>query len=69
MACARQANALRQWLAQAHARAPSAAQLEALLDQLEACATRRHRIELKVADGTVRREGDVLRWYNAAPLP
>ncbi len=66
---ARRANALRHWLMQAHGRAPSAAQLEQLLDQLEACTTRGHGIHLRIADGTLRREGEVLRWYNAAPPP
>lgn len=65
----RRANVLRHWLVQAHGRAPSAAQLAQLLDQIEACTTRGHRIHLKVADGHLRREGEVLRWYNAAPLP
>lgn len=64
----RRANLLRHWLRSAHAAVPSEAQLAQLLDQLEACSTRGHRIRLKVAGGHVRREGDVLRWYNVAPL-
>ncbi|WP_395055653.1 tRNA lysidine(34) synthetase TilS [Polaromonas sp.] len=59
---ARQGNLLRQWLVVAHQAAPSTAQLEQLLGQIEACTTRGHRIELKVADGQVRREGDVLTY-------
>lgn len=56
----RQANALRQWLRDAHGAAPSEAQLEALLAQVAACRTRGHRIELRVAGGQVAREGDTL---------
>lgn len=59
---ARQANVLRHWLLTAHQAAPSAAQLEQLLGQIEACTTRGHRIELKVAGGQVRRDGDVLAY-------
>jgi tRNA(Ile)-lysidine synthase len=57
---ARQANVLRHWLKAAHGQKPSAAQLEELLDQLEACATRGHSIHLRVAAGFVRRDGDRL---------
>jgi tRNA(Ile)-lysidine synthase len=57
---ARQGNVLRHWLVTAHQAAPSTAQLEQLLGQIEACTTRGHRIELKVAAGQVRRDGDVL---------
>ncbi|HEY0200074.1 MAG TPA: tRNA lysidine(34) synthetase TilS, partial [Burkholderiaceae bacterium] len=62
---ARQANALRQWLRDAHYATPSAAQMDALLHQVAACATRGHRIHLKVGRGFVRRLGDVIDWYNA----
>ena len=69
----RQAYALRHWLAsldaQGRAARPSSAQLQALLSQIDACRTRAHRIELKVGRGQVRREADVLRWYNDAPSP
>ncbi|MES2533414.1 MAG: tRNA lysidine(34) synthetase TilS [Pseudomonadota bacterium] len=65
----RRANALRHWLRRDHEAVPSEAQLQQLLDQLEACSTRGHRIRLKVAAGRVEREGDVLRWYNTSPLP
>ncbi|VWX63487.1 tRNA(Ile)-lysidine synthase [Burkholderiales bacterium 8X] len=63
----RRANALRSWLRQAHDAVPSEAQLAELNDQLEACATRGHRIRLKVASGFVEREGDHLGWYNSRP--
>lgn len=63
----RRANAVRHWLRQAHEAVPSEAQLGQLLDQVEACRTRGHRIRLKVAGGFVEREDDVLRWYNFAP--
>ncbi len=69
LSAARQANALRHWLTQAHACAPSAAQLDELLRQIEACTTRGHRIDLKVGAGHLQREGGVLRWYNPAPPP
>ena len=49
----RQANLLRHWLRAAHAAAASAAQLEELLDQVEACATRGHDIRIKVAAGRI----------------
>ena len=65
----RQANVLRHWLIQAHGCAPSAAQLDQLLSQLQACTTRGHRIHLKVANGFVERRGDFLHWYNSRPSP
>jgi tRNA(Ile)-lysidine synthase len=66
---ARQANVLRHWLMQSHSCAPSAAQLDQLLDQVRACTTRGHRIHLKVAGGFAERKGDRLHWYNAPPSP
>ncbi|MGJ7531894.1 MULTISPECIES: tRNA lysidine(34) synthetase TilS [unclassified Variovorax] len=66
---ARQANVLRHWLMQSHGCAPSAAQLDQLLDQVRACTTRGHRIHLKVAAGFAERQGDFLHWYNAPPSP
>lgn len=60
----RQANALRHWLRTVHATTPSAAQLGELLDQIAACATRGHRIRIKVGRGFVVREGGELGWYN-----
>jgi len=59
---ARQGNVLRHWLATAHQAAPSTAQLEQLLGQVQACSTRGHRIHLKVAAGHVTRDGDVLAY-------
>lgn len=66
LARARQANALRHWLAEVHGTAPSAAQLAELLDQIDACRTRGHRLHLKVGAGFVRRSGALLDWYNPA---
>ncbi|MFT4268337.1 MAG: tRNA lysidine(34) synthetase TilS [Xenophilus sp.] len=66
----RRANLLRHWLAgQGEEARPSAVQLEALLDQIEACRTRGHRIHLKAGRGAVQRDGEVLHWYNLPPLP
>jgi tRNA(Ile)-lysidine synthase len=56
----RQANVLRHWLRTAHQCAASAAQMEELLDQVEACATRGHDIRIKVGTGLVRRHGGEL---------
>ena len=64
---ARQANVLRHWLMQSHGCAPSAAQLDQLLDQVRACTTRGHGIHLKVGAGFAERRGDQLHWYNAPP--
>lgn len=58
----RQANVLRHWLKHDHAAMPSAAQLDALLDQVAVCTTRGHRIHLKVAGGFVTRAGPVLAY-------
>jgi len=57
---ARQGNVLRHWLRSSHAAAPSAAQLDELLDQIETCSTRGHRIRIKVATGFVQRVDDRL---------
>lgn len=65
----RQANALRHWLRRDHGAVPSEAQLAQLQAQLAACGTRGHQIRLRIAAGWVRREGELLRWYNAQPLP
>jgi tRNA(Ile)-lysidine synthase len=59
----RQANVLRYWLKQGWACAPSEAQLEACLDQVAACTTRGHRIELKVAQGHLVRDGAALCYH------
>jgi tRNA(Ile)-lysidine synthase len=60
LSVARQANALRHWLASSHSARPSTAQLDQLQHQIAACCTRGHRIELRVAHGQVRRSGQVL---------
>jgi tRNA(Ile)-lysidine synthase len=65
----RLANLLRHWLKSAHGAVPSEAQLEQLLAQIAACGTRGHRIHIKVASGTIEREGDTLRWYNTRFSP
>jgi tRNA(Ile)-lysidine synthase len=65
----RQANVVRHWLRTAHEAAPSAAQLEELLDQVEACTTRGHRLRLKVADGFITREGEFLQFRRTPESP
>ena len=62
---ARRANVLRYWLKTGFGVVPSAAQLVELLDQVAACTTRGHQINIKVGSGFVRREGDGLAWYNS----
>lgn len=57
---ARRANVLRLWLRQVHSTAASSAQLEELLDQVEACTTRGHDIRIKVGAGFVVRQGQRL---------
>lgn len=57
LARARQANVLRHWLRVVHGAAASTAQLDELLDQVAACSTRGHGIELRVGTGFVVREG------------
>jgi tRNA(Ile)-lysidine synthase len=67
----RQANALRHWLRSAAGVSPSAVQLEELLDQVEDCRTRGHRIRLKVANGFVIRELEHLAYVgpeHTAPI-
>lgn len=61
---ARQANVLRHWLRTDHQTTPSAAQLAELLDQVQVCTTRGHRIRIKVGRGFVVRSGPKLDWYN-----
>lgn len=58
----RQANVLRHWLKEVHDDAASAAQIEELLDQLAACKTRGHRLQLKVGHGLIERDGTKLRF-------
>ena len=60
---ARQALVLRHWLRQHHATTPSTAQLTELLDQVAACTTRGHRLDLKAGQGHVVREGLQLGWH------
>jgi tRNA(Ile)-lysidine synthase len=59
---ARQANALRLWLKHCAGSAPSESQLDELLDQIDACRTRGHRLRIRVAAGTVVRDHDRLRY-------
>jgi tRNA(Ile)-lysidine synthase len=59
---ARQANALRHWLATQHDCRPSAAQLTELLDQIARCTTHGHRLRLKCGGGFIARQGAALRW-------
>lgn len=65
---ARQANVLRYWLRQTVRTTPAAAQLGELLDQVQACTTRGHRIHIKVGRGFVVRSGVELHWYNPQVL-
>ena len=58
----RQANALRHWLRTSVGVAAATAQLDELLDQIEACTTRGHRIHIKVGPGQVAREGEHLQY-------
>ncbi len=64
----RLANVLRHWLKMQHQVAPSAAQLEALMQQIRACTTRGHQLNLKVGNGFCARHGDEVHWYNPAVL-
>jgi tRNA(Ile)-lysidine synthase len=61
---ARQANLLRHWLKNCFATQANAAQLHELLDQLAACTTRRHKINIKVGAGFAVRQDEFLTWYN-----
>jgi tRNA(Ile)-lysidine synthase len=61
---ARQANVLRHWLQSCHQATPSAAQLDELLRQIDACRTRGHGLRLKVGHGFCERRGPQLHWYN-----
>lgn len=58
----RQTNVLRYWLRASFAAAPSAAQLDELLNQVADCRTRGHRIRLKVAGGFVTRREEYLHY-------
>ncbi|MBE7940078.1 MULTISPECIES: tRNA lysidine(34) synthetase TilS [Ramlibacter] len=59
---ARQANLLRHWLRSVHGTQASEAQMEELLDQVQACTTRGHAIRLKVGLGFVTRDGERLAY-------
>jgi tRNA(Ile)-lysidine synthase len=65
LARARQANALRYWLATQHGCRPSAAQLEELLGQIACCTTRGHRVHIKIGGGFIERKGTLLQWSAA----
>lgn len=58
----RQANVVRHWLRTSAGVAPSAAQLDELLDQVAHCTTRGHAIQLKVASAFVCRSRDRLAY-------
>lgn len=60
----RQANVLRHWLLVHHRATPTAAQLQELLRQVQACQTRGHQIRIKVGYGFTVRNGAKLGWYN-----
>jgi tRNA(Ile)-lysidine synthase len=62
---ARQSNLLRHWLKASYRVVPSAAQLQELRKQVQACTTRGHQIHLKVGAGFVQRRGAVLVWADA----
>jgi tRNA(Ile)-lysidine synthase len=57
MSRARSANLLRHWLKSVHGQQASAAQLDELLNQIAACSTRGHDIQVKAGTGFVRRQG------------
>ena len=59
---ARQVLVLRHWLRLHHATTPSTAQLHELLDQVAACTTRGHQLQLKVGRGFVTRDGGCLSY-------
>jgi tRNA(Ile)-lysidine synthase len=61
---ARQSNLLRHWIKAESGSAPTQAQLQALLSQVEACRTRGHDIELKVSAGYVTRDGERLAFQS-----
>jgi tRNA(Ile)-lysidine synthase len=63
LSTARLANVLRHWLKGLGVRA-SHAQLQALMQQVQACTTRGHRIHIKVGEGFVHRVEDRIDWYN-----
>jgi tRNA(Ile)-lysidine synthase len=58
----RQANLLRHWLKTTHGVAPSAAQLDELQSQIAACTNRGKQIRIKVANGFVERQVEVVEY-------
>lgn len=62
---ARQANLLRHWLRTGCDATASTAQMEELLDQVEACATRGHAIRIKVGAGRVELSQGLLRYVTS----
>lgn len=62
---ARQGNALRHWLKREAGSAPSEAQLDELLDQIDACRTRGHAIRIKVGAGRIHAEAGSLHYVSA----
>ncbi len=62
LSSARQSNALRRWLRRSAQVAPSDAQLTELLAQIADCRTRGHCIRIRLADGTVTRQGARLHY-------
>jgi tRNA(Ile)-lysidine synthase len=62
LSASRQGNALRRWLRRSAQVAPSDAQLTELLAQIADCRTRGHSIRMRLASGTLMREGDRLRY-------
>ena len=58
----RQANVLRHWLRVVHGAIPSSAQLVELLNQVQACTTRGHKLDIRVGHGFIWRERDQIEW-------
>lgn len=65
LSAARQVNVLRRWLKTSFGTVPSAAQMQELQSQVQACVTRGHRIHIKAGSGFVQSQGAVLSWYNS----
>ena len=61
----RQANAVRYWLKKLANVSPSEAQMNELLDQVDACRTRGHHIRIKVASGFLERSGPCLGYSSS----
>jgi len=64
LSTARQANVLRHWLKSGFQAVPSTAQMQELLHQIDACRTGGHDLDIKLANGRIRRLGKALDWYN-----